>query len=273
MTKKSPGYYRFRCDSRYMPWEHRFPRILARILHPDPDVIFLQEIDHYKQFRRALAKHGYQGAYQQKRGGAIDGVALFWRTTLQAVGPPVTIPLRVSVHQALAQTLVLDGQPTICCVVHLKAGMNEKDEATRAQQLHTLLETLRDMRAGGGADADAGAAGVIVGGDFNAHHSDLAEPLVVARAVRLLAREGYRNAYAARDAKGGFSTWAGWCAREVKATIDAIWHSPSLRCEAVLDYPPEEDLVTVPERLPNQHEPSDHIHIAAVLRSDKITEA
>lgn len=232
---------------------------MERILSADADVVFLQEVDRFKQFRNEMAKHGYEGAYGQKRGGAVDGVALFWKRGLGRSGDAVVIPLGFSVHVALAQRLVLGGKETICCVTHLKAGMNEKGEAARETQMANLLQALGEMQAAHEVES------VIVAGDLNSHHADLTEPPVAAKVAPQLVQSGFVNAYASADDNRGFTTWAGWSAREVKATIDAIWHLPVLRCDAVLDYPSEEDVLQFPERLPNHAEPSDHVHIAACL--------
>lgn len=69
-------------------WENRKWKILDELLHFKPDVITLQECDHYDDFfLPELAKHGYDGTFAPKPTSAClqvsdrsDGCAIFVNT-------------------------------------------------------------------------------------------------------------------------------------------------------------------------------------------------
>merc|ERR1711964_305513 len=67
----------------------RFKRVLSIILNQNPDVITMQELDHFDDFMLPqLRSVGYEGIFQPKHksvasnfnGGRRDGVAIFWNT-------------------------------------------------------------------------------------------------------------------------------------------------------------------------------------------------
>lgn len=70
-----------RTPFRLLSWQHRWPLIRKEIKTWRPDVLCLQEVDHYSQIREALSALGYEGAYVKRTGGRNDGCATFWRTS------------------------------------------------------------------------------------------------------------------------------------------------------------------------------------------------
>lgn len=76
-----------RASRDFLKWEHRGPLILEEILQYDPDVITLQECDHfYDYFLPELEKYGYLGFFAPKPASAClevssrsDGCAMFLR--------------------------------------------------------------------------------------------------------------------------------------------------------------------------------------------------
>lgn len=43
-----------------------------------PDVLCLQEVDHWEDVQEALGQLGYTGTFQQRSGGRPDGCATLW---------------------------------------------------------------------------------------------------------------------------------------------------------------------------------------------------
>jgi len=83
--------------------------VLALILKQNPDVITLEELDHFDEFEKELGKLGYAGCFKPQaifrkgglnpsaaeNGGFPDGVAIFWNTTkLHLVGGCCSKPER-----------------------------------------------------------------------------------------------------------------------------------------------------------------------------------
>lgn len=64
-----------------LKWSFRAPRIIDEISHWNPDVVCMQEVDHYDDLVKPLRRHGYEGTYLQRTGGRPDGLAVFWRPT------------------------------------------------------------------------------------------------------------------------------------------------------------------------------------------------
>ena len=67
----------------HVVWEDRFPRLMSEILHYDPDILCLQEVqhDHFESFfNESLKKEGYDGIYKKRTGDKKDGCAIFFKT-------------------------------------------------------------------------------------------------------------------------------------------------------------------------------------------------
>jgi len=67
----------------YLVFEHRKRYLLDTLVNKGckPDIICLQEVDHYDDyFKPELSKLGYEGVFQKKI-KTPDGVALFWLTS------------------------------------------------------------------------------------------------------------------------------------------------------------------------------------------------
>lgn len=56
-------------DTACLRWENRKKAILAQIQYLDPDIVCLQEVDHYKDFfLPELSKLGYNGHFKKRTG-------------------------------------------------------------------------------------------------------------------------------------------------------------------------------------------------------------
>ncbi|XP_049838648.1 protein angel homolog 2-like isoform X1 [Schistocerca gregaria] len=82
---ESHRYLYAECKEEDLVWEKRWKRILEEITSAEPDVICLQEVqeDHWDPFYvNELSKLGYKGLYKKRTGARVDGVALWYRSSL-----------------------------------------------------------------------------------------------------------------------------------------------------------------------------------------------
>lgn len=82
--------------------------------------------------------------------------------------------------------------------------------------------------------------------------------LVEPKAIQSLLEGGYRSAYPEFPS---FTAWSGWLDRDVKANLDYIFLKGPVRTLGVLEAPDERLVSQCLELLPNEHWPSDHIHL------------
>lgn len=75
------------CKLEHLMWAHRSKRILGEIAAVAPDVLCLQELDHYKDFSAELAKIGYDSQHKPRTklssvfGGESDSCAIFYKNS------------------------------------------------------------------------------------------------------------------------------------------------------------------------------------------------
>eukprot|EP00928_Gymnodinium_smaydae_P023167 TRINITY_DN19222_c0_g2_i1.p1 TRINITY_DN19222_c0_g2~~TRINITY_DN19222_c0_g2_i1.p1 ORF type:complete len:446 (+),score=35.33 TRINITY_DN19222_c0_g2_i1:70-1407(+) len=253
----------FRTAQSNLLWERRMPMLLDEIRLYSPDIICLQEVDHFDEIKASLQSSGYSGEFYKKRGRNIqDGCAIFWRDSHFSLAEKKGVHLGVNVMTALMVRLMSTSNfPVVVCATHLKAGFSVEMEDMRAKQ---TAELVRQVRMFSGSDA------TILGADLNAHHvaynrypaGQSCDPVerVEASVVPLLEKNGYRNAY---DVYPSFTTWGGWLDRDVKATLDYILLKGPIVAQAALDVPDDEIVADLADRLPNDECPSDHLCLVA----------
>mmetsp|Transcript_7500 Transcript_7500/g.16412 ORF Transcript_7500/g.16412 Transcript_7500/m.16412 type:complete len:387 (+) Transcript_7500:301-1461(+) len=171
-----------------MDWSSRKIKLMYEILQYDPDVITLQECDHYYDFfLPELAKEGYDGMFAPKPASAClevsdrsDGCAIFLkRDKIRAVSSEIWQNLRVQNQVALiaiCEVLTKDGDVCTSVVVattHLKAAKTADGELCRYGETQQLLSAIHNCsrkfwqycrREGGGV----GELPVVLTGDLNA---------------------------------------------------------------------------------------------------------
>ena len=267
-----------RCPLDALDWRERKYLILEEILTHRPDVVCLQEVDHYYDtFLPVLSSLGYRGSFLAKPrspcldvepNNGPDGCALFY--SRERFSPTATDHLRLwammlpTNQVAIVQTLRCrsTGQRLCVAVTHLKARSGWEGMRS-AQGAHLLrrLRTITSRTATSEADVSAGREGnlpLVVCGDFNAEPSEdvyrrfLASSLRLDSAYRLLSADGL--------AEPPYTTWKIRRSGESRGTLDYIWYShDSLSVETLLDIPSEEQIG--PDRLPSYHYPSDHLSL------------
>ena len=145
-------------------WEARRERLLEEIFRhsgPEPDVICLEEVDHYSDwFLPRLRERGYRGFFVKKPkspclktapgSGLEDGCALFCREATVAVARVETLNYASSNQVALLATVRVTGPQTgsssfVVACTHLVARKTAEGEAARKRQVCELMERLDTM--------------------------------------------------------------------------------------------------------------------------------
>lgn len=256
--------------------------ILEEILTYRPDVLCLQEVDHYYDtFQPIMSSLGYSGSFLAKpwspcldveQNNGPDGCALFYRRSrfsLQATSHLRLSAMMLPTNQvAIVQTLTCTatGRQFCVAVTHLKARSGW--ERLRSAQGADLLQRLRSITSQGAAAAASqdratpGGIPLVVCGDFNAEPREevyrrfSSSPLGLNSAYKLLSSDG--------QTEPAYTTWKIRPSGESCSTLDYIWYShDTLSVDGLLDIPTEEQIG--PDRLPSYHYPSDHLSLVCDL--------
>lgn len=125
-----------RCPDEALTWEHRKYLIVQEIVQHNPDVVCLQEVDHFKFLQTVLGTQDYAGVFFPKpdspcmyisENNGPDGCAVFYKKSkFEMLGHRERIleVWRVQSNQvAIAANLrVLEtGREFTVCTTHLKA--------------------------------------------------------------------------------------------------------------------------------------------------------
>ncbi|XP_012692430.1 nocturnin isoform X2 [Clupea harengus] len=271
-----------RCPLEALKWNERKYLILEEILTYQPDILCLQEVDHYfDTFRPVLSRLGYHSSFCPKPWSACldvannngpDGCALFFRhKRFQLLG---TTHLQLAAKMletnqvAIVSTLRCraTGRALCVAVTHLKARSGW--ERLRSAQGSDLLRNLQNITQEAGRAAAAapgeGEPGVGMGvpllvcGDFNAEPS---EDVYCRFATSSLGLDSaYKRLSSDGQTEPPYTTWKIRPSGESCHTLDYIWYSHQhLNVDTVLDFPTAEQIG--PDRLPSYNYPSDHLSL------------
>lgn len=250
-----------KCPSEALNWETRSYRMCEEILTKQPQIICLQEVDHYRYFERVLATQGYSGVFMPKPDSPCiyvpgnngpDGCAIFYdhnRFKLIDKHTRIIEVWHVQSNQ-VAILLVLEeissGRQVMVVTTHLKARQGALLSSLRNEQGKDLLSFI---------DMHRGDEPLIVCGDFNA---DPIEPVY----TTMTSPSHLSSVYA--ELNGGsepaYSTWKIRGDGESCHNIDYFFYtSDSLRVNRGLDAPTEESLGV--NRAPSFSYPSDHFSL------------
>ncbi|XP_021087116.1 nocturnin isoform X2 [Mesocricetus auratus] len=253
------------CPVEALKWEERKCLILEEILAYQPDILCLQEVDHYfDTFQPLLSRLGYQGTFFPKpwspcldveHNNGPDGCALFFLQSRFKLISSTNIRLtamNLKTNQvAIAQTLECreSGRQFCVAVTHLKARTGW--ERFRSAQGCDLLQNLQDI-------TQEAKIPLIVCGDFNAEPTEevykhfASSSLNLNSAYKLLSPDG--------QSEPPYTTWKIRTSGECRHTLDYIWYSRhALSVTSALDLLTEEQIG--PNRLPSFHYPSDHLSL------------
>ncbi|MEE6461531.1 hypothetical protein FKM82_001313 [Ascaphus truei] len=254
-----------KCPVEALKWEERKYLILEEILMYRPDVLCLQEVDHYfDTFQPILSRMGYQCTFLAKpwspcldveHNNGPDGCALFFlQDRFQLVS---SSKIRLSARTlktnqvAIAETLQCSATGRLLCVVvtHLKARTGW--ERFRLAQGSDLLRNLETITQGAKVPS-------IICGDFNAEPTEevykrfASSSLNLNSAYKLLSEDG--------ESEPPYTTWKIRPTGECCLTLDYIWYSQhALKVNSALSLLTEEQIG--PNRLPSFNYPSDHLSL------------
>ncbi|XP_059821188.1 nocturnin-like isoform X1 [Hypanus sabinus] len=253
-----------KCPREALKWSERKYLILEEILTYHPDILCLQEVDHYfDTFQPVLSGLGYHSTFFPKpfspclaveHNNGPDGCALFFLRERFELINTVTLRLVAKMLQtnqvAIIQTLrcIETGRMFCVAVTHLKACSGW--ERFRTSQGCDLLQKLENITGAG--------IPLIVCGDFNAEPTEdvykqfTKSKLNLNSAYKLLSEDG--------QSEPPFTTWKIRPSGESCLTLDYIWYSQhAFAVNRLLNLPTEEQIG--PNRLPSFHYPSDHLSL------------
>lgn len=257
------------CPKEALKWEERKYLILEEILIYRPDVLCLQEVDHYfDTFQPILSRLGYQCTFLAKpwspcldveHNNGPDGCALFFlQDRFQLIS---SAKFRLSARTlktnqvAIAEILQCKESGRLVCVAvtHLKARTGW--ERFRLAQGSDLLRNLELLTQGAKIP-------LVVCGDFNAEPTEevykrfASSSLNLNSAYKVLSEDG--------ETEPPYTTWKIRPTGETCNTLDYIWYSQdALEVNSALSLLTEEQIG--PNRLPSFTYPSDHLSLICDL--------
>ncbi|XP_006906273.2 nocturnin [Pteropus alecto] len=253
------------CPVEALKWEERKCLILEEILAYQPDILCLQEVDHYfDTFQPLLSRLGYQGTFFPKpwspcldveHNNGPDGCALFFLQNRFKLVHSANIRLTAMTLKtnqvAIAQTLECkeSGRQFCIAVTHLKARTGW--EQFRSAQGCDLLQNLQNITQGAKLP-------LIVCGDFNAEPTEEVYKHFASSSLNL--NSAYKLLSADGQSEPPYTTWKIRTSGECRHTLDYIWYSKhALSVRSALDLLTEEQIG--PNRLPSFNYPSDHLSL------------
>ncbi|XP_022900104.1 nocturnin isoform X2 [Onthophagus taurus] len=256
-----------RCPVQALDWESRKYKMVEEIVQYCPDVICLQEVDHFNYLKYVLGTQGYSGTFFPKPDSPCvyidgnngpDGCAIFYRTDkfdlLQFEYKVLEIWKVQSNQVALLVILKLRGTDQEICITttHLKARTGVFLSTFRNEQGKDLIDFV---------SSHCGNRPVVLCGDFNAEPSEPVYSTVTNNSFLDLS-----SAYAdcqppdVSPCEPPYTTWKIRDEGEICHTIDYIFYSrKKLEVDAVLELPSGEDIGE--DRVPSFCYPSDHFSL------------
>ncbi|XP_018898393.2 nocturnin isoform X2 [Bemisia tabaci] len=250
------------CPDEALEWKRRRYHMVQEIVSYNPDVVCLQEVDHFEFLKKALKTQGYQGTFFPKPDSPCvyikdnngpDGCAIFFREDKFKLIDTQTRILevwRVQSNQVAILVTLEDrrsGKRVCIATTHLKARNGALLSTLRNEQGKDLLEFV---------DANARGAPVILCGDFNAEPTEPIYATVMNHESLALG-----SAYSTKhNQEPSYTTWKIREEGEVCHTIDYVFYSKDrLNVEAVLKFPTGEEIGQ--DRVPSLKYPSDHFSL------------
>jgi len=252
------------CPPEALDWSSRRWRLLEEIIRYQPDIMCLQEVDHFDFLSRGLKSIGYTGKfipkpdspciYLQGNNGP-DGCAIFVKDS--------KFEIVSSSHRILEVWRVQSNQVAVClelknletdqelvvATTHLKARQGALLSTLRNEQGKDLLDWLHTTAKG---------RPILLSGDFNAPETEPIYESVCDHDI------GLSSTYRFKDisTEDPYTTWKIRETGEQKYILDYIFHSKGgLKPLGVLEMPQEQQVGE--ERFPNLAFPSDHLSLVA----------
>ena len=259
-----------KCPKESLVWGNRKYAIIEEILTYDPDVVCLQEVDHYEDFfLPVLSQVGYSGAFNPKPDSPCldcidnngpDGCAVLYKTErfklVKSELPNLVVDFNgrtfvsnqvAVVHHLKCASKGLPSEELCIATTHLKAKPGY--ETLRAKQGQHLLDILGDYTKD---------LPLIIGGDFNAEPTEDVYSVYEKSSLKL--GSAYKKLSENGSEEPPYTTWKIRPRREECHTIDYMWYTHhNLEPVALLRFPEGEDMGL--GRLPSWSYPSDHLSL------------
>eukprot|EP00386_Alphamonas_edax_P001539 GDKI01004638.1.p1 GENE.GDKI01004638.1~~GDKI01004638.1.p1 ORF type:complete len:316 (-),score=71.95 GDKI01004638.1:258-1205(-) len=251
-----------------LAYSYREPLILQHITNQDPDVVCLEEVDHFDSLNAALKEKGYTGFFSRKydpeKLTTRDGIAVFYKThTLTHINFKDGSYLDAKGERSTQGYVCVemerreDKKRFVLFITHLKAKESAANEAVRLGQLKQLSEQIMPYRH----------MPVFVVGDFNTEPGHHAPEWFTAQHYLGLSSV-YQHPVVVKNDVLPYSTWKIRPAGEVKRVIDFVWHTPYHTSVVCALCTPK--VCVVPEcRFPNSMYPSDHLSLCVEFTFNK----
>ena len=240
-------------------------RLLEEMIRFSPDVLAVEEMDHFDDFfLPALSHFGYEGVFFPKLNSPClkfgdsnysDGCALFWKSDMLSLASRKDIRYESTDSSVWSQVAILarlktvrSGRTFLVGVTHLKSKEGEKNEKRRTESLKQLLQHASETKNS--------HEPVVILGDFNtdAEGHDYLSTYKTIMEHPL----GLKSAYRTNSKEPEYTT----CKvrkQETCHTIDYIWVPEDTVILSKLEIP---DKSSLPDcRLPCFEYPSDHLSI------------
>eukprot|EP00092_Neocalanus_flemingeri_P005276 GFUD01005678.1.p1 GENE.GFUD01005678.1~~GFUD01005678.1.p1 ORF type:complete len:445 (+),score=120.49 GFUD01005678.1:393-1727(+) len=266
------------CNPSALDWQTRRWRIIEEIVRYDPDIICLQEVDHFRMLQRALGSIGYSGRFFPKPDSPCiylesntgpDGCVIFYKkTTFDFISSCSKV---LEVWGVASNQVVLSlnlrhkktGKEICVATTHLKARSGALLSTLRNEQGKDILEWLETVRVD---------RPVVLTGDFN---DEPLEPVykTMTENEKTPLNSAYKNFETGQinedflgETKDSleFTSWKIRETGEQKHILDYIFHSPQLQTVSTLDMPTEQQIGEA--RLPSLQFASDHLSLVADLQ-------
>jgi len=258
-----------KCDPSALDWSIRRWRLIEEILRYKPDIVCLQEVDHFKLLQSALGSVGYKGRFVPKpdspciylpSNNGPDGCAIFYKTDQFELLSEANKMLEVwgvesnQVVMSLTLQHKTSGKEICVATTHLKARSGALLSTLRNEQGKDILEWLETVREG---------RPVMLTGDFNAEPSEPVYKTIIDNEDTPLQSAYNISEDSTKEDKEcvEFTTWKIRETGEQKQVLDYIFHSPQLQTVSTLSMPTEHQVGE--DRLPSLQFGSDHLSLVA----------
>jgi nocturnin len=229
-------------EERYLDWEYRKKLIQLELQRVDPDLLCVQELDHYQDFLEPeMSSKNFDSIYKKKPDWHQDGTGIFYNKSKFTKIDQMEILFPGS-QFALGLLLEWSGKKFYLFSTHLKA--KEEFDSVRVEQLTILLNYIEQLEP----------HPVILCGDFNSQPGSNAYNRLANNTIGLVS--AYR-----REGEPSFTTIKKRDILQIK-TEDYIWQR-GFQVTSILDFPTFEAIG--PNGLPSCSYPSDHLSLASKL--------
>ncbi|KAM0873045.1 hypothetical protein ACQ4PT_038329 [Festuca glaucescens] len=139
----------------FMDWNWRKNKIGLEIGWWQPDILCFQEVDNFTDLEQEMAMQGYKGIWKMRTGNAVDGCAIFWRTTRFQLRYEENIEFnKLGLRDNVAQLCVLESlvqRNVQTGSVHLSTSQDNPQQANQVVicNIHVLYNPKRgDIKLG-----------------------------------------------------------------------------------------------------------------------------